>query len=342
MTSSIAEPVAAAVAAALAAALPRHLGPEATLEDLKRLAGGSSCEIWSFDAVLGSERLPLILRRDPGGVAAGDPLPGIEFGPSTDRDTECRVQRAVADAGVPVPPVRFALEPADGLGAGYVMERVAGETIARRILRDQCYAAARAAMAGQCGEILARTHSAELARLSGLAVLTPKAQLDQYRGFLDRLGEPHPVFELALRWLEEQLPPARPLRLVHGDFRNGNFIVGPEGIRAVLDWELAHLGDPMEDLGWLCVKSWRYGENDKPVGGFGQREELFAAYEAAGGTPIDPATVLFWEVFGTLRWGEICLYQAFRHLSGLHRSVELAAIGRRASETEWDLLALIG
>jgi len=330
------------VATALAAALARRLGPDVTISEVRRLAGGSSLETWSFDAATASGPLPLILRRDPGGMAAGDPLPGIEFGPSTDRDTEYRVHSAVVAAGVPAPPVHFALEPGDGLGAGYVMGRVEGETIARRILREQAYAPARAVMARQCGEILARLHGPGVAGLPALPLLTPEVQLDQYRGLLDSLGEPHPVFELALRWLQEHLPPAGPARLVHGDFRNGNFIVGPEGIRAVLDWELAHLGDPMEDLGWLCVKSWRYGESGKPVGGFGQREELFAAYEAAGGTPVDPATVRFWEVFGTLRWGEICLYQAFRHLSGLHRSVELAAIGRRASETEWDLLALIG
>ena len=82
---------------------------------------------------------------------------------------------------------------------------------------------------------------------------------------------------------------------MHGDFRHGNLIIGPDGVRAVLDWELAHLGDPMEDLGWICVNSWRFGEIDKPVGGFGTREELFAGYEAAG-RRVDPERV---EILGS-------------------------------------------
>jgi aminoglycoside phosphotransferase (APT) family kinase protein len=117
--------------------------------------------------------------------------------------------------------------------------------------------------------------------------------------------------------------------------------VGPEGIRAVLDWELAHLGDPLEDLGWLCVNSWRFGNIDEPVGGFGPREDLFRGYESAGGRKIDPDAVHFWEVFGTLKWGIMCLIQGFTHLSGAKRSIELAAIGRRPSETEIDLLNLL-
>ena len=169
-------------------------------------------------------------------------------------------------------------------------------------------------------------------------------QIDQYRGILDALGEPHPAFELGLRWLEDHLPAgstdAAP-QLVHGDFRNGNFIVGPEGIRSVLDWELSHLGDPVEDLGWLCVKSWRFGNVDQPVGGFGTVDALLAAYETAGGGTVDPEHLHYWETFGTLKWGIICEMQCFSHLTGLVRSVELAALGRRIAEMEWDLLEMI-
>ena len=130
-------------------------------------------------------------------------------------------------------------------------------------------------------------------------------------------------------------------RLVHGDFRNGNFIVGPDGIRAVLDWELAHLGDPIEDLGWLCVKSWRFGVVDKVVGGFGDVPALLEAYRAAGGAPVDEETLRFWIVLGTIKWGVICVGQAFTHLNGIVRSIELATLGRRVAEMEWDLLDLL-
>jgi hypothetical protein len=128
--------------------------------------------------------------------------------------------------------------------------------------------------------------------------------------------------------------------VVHGDFRTGNLLVDRRGLAAVLDWELAHLGDPLEDLGWFCVRAWRFG-SPKPAGGFGTRARLVAAYEAHGGGPVDPAVLRWWEVMGTLSWGVICLIQAATHLSGASRSVELAAIGRRVAETELDLLRLL-
>ena len=106
------------------------------------------------------------------------------------------------------------------------------------------------------------------------------------------------MFDLTFRWLDAHCPPPpeRP-KLVHGDFRNGNLMIGPDGVRAVLDWEIAHVGDPMEDLGWICVNAWRFGVLDKPVGGFGEREDLWAGYEAAGGAPVNRDHALWWEVY---------------------------------------------
>ncbi|MBV8303223.1 MAG: phosphotransferase family protein, partial [Acidimicrobiia bacterium] len=186
---------------------------------------------------------------------------------------------------------------------------------------------------------LAAIHSIPVDRVPGL-----NAEIDAvatWRAMLDGLGQPHPTFELALRWLDDLRPPGTGAAVVHGDFRNGNLIVGPEGLRAVLDWELAHVGDPMEDLGWLCVRAWRFGVGDRPVGGFGARADLYAAYGRASGRAVEPDVVRWWEVLGTLKWGVMCIAQAFTHLSGTVRSVELAAIGRRVCENEWDLLELI-
>ena len=148
--------------------------------------------------------------------------------------------------------------------------------------------------------------------------------------------------ELALSWLDRRkpVPIARPV-LVHGDYRTGNYLVDETGVTAILDWEGAHLGDPVEDLGWVCIKSWRFGSIDKPAGGFGSREEMWAAYESAGGGKVDPARARWWEVFGTVRWGIICHTQAYKHLSGALKSMEMASIGRRAVETEFDLLQLL-
>src|SRR5262249_9024439 len=236
---------------------------------------------------------------------------------------------------------RLLLEPDDGLGAGFVMDRVEGETIARKILRDDEYAAARPRLASQCGEIAARIHAVERSTLPHLPTVGAPGQIAQYRATLGGFGEPHPAFELALQWLAAHAPDEVEPQLVHGDFRNGNLVVGADGVRAVLDWELAHLGDPIEDLGWLCVKSWRFGVVDRVVGGFGAVSDLLAAYRAAGGRDGGPGGLRDWEAVGTLRWGVICEVQAFTHLQGAVRSVELATLGRRVAEMEWDLLELL-
>jgi aminoglycoside phosphotransferase (APT) family kinase protein len=318
-----------------AEALARAVAPACgvgAVENLRRLSGGASRETWSFDLVDGNgSRTGLVLRRDPG-----------EHVGQSERSTEYLLCEGAAAAGVTVPRVRTLLGPDDNLGRGFVMDRVDGETIPRKILRNDAYADARPRLAAQCGEIAARIHSIDPTDLPELPVLGAAAQIEQYRALLDGFGEPHPAFELGLKWLAERAPdPPTTPELVHGDFRNGNFIVGPEGIRAVLDWELAHLGDPIEDLGWLCVKSWRFGVPAKLVGGFGDVPDLLGAYERAGGGKVDDETLRFWVGLGTLKWGVICVGQAFTHLNGLVRSVELATLGRRVAETEWDLLDII-
>jgi aminoglycoside phosphotransferase (APT) family kinase protein len=277
----------------------------------------------------------LILRRTPGGVTNAAASAGVLA-----LETEAALIDRAGRAGVPVPGVRCVLEPVDELGSGFVMDRIPGETIARKILRDERFAGVRPRLARQCGEILAAIHRVDAGELK-LAVSPPRALLEQYRALYDGYDQPHPVFELAFRWLEERAPAEVDPRLVHGDFRNGNLVIGSDGVRAVLDWELAHLGDPMEDLGWICVNSWRFGQIDQAVGGFGSREDMFAGYRDAGAGTVDPECVRWWETFGSLRWGIMCMtmYQIFR--GGLDRSVERAAIGRRCSETEIDLLDLI-
>ena len=299
-----------------------------------RLSGGASQETWSFDVVHPEGTVGAILRRAPSGYgAAPERAAGL--------NAEAVLMQRAHDAGVPSPRVLHVLQPEDGLGIGFIMHRIEGETIPRKILRDAQFAAARPKLARQLGNVLARIHGLPLTQLPALRRMTAGKEIAdlerEYRGF----DWPRPVFELALRWLRERDPgPSREVTLVHGDFRHGNFIIGPEGVRAVLDWELAHFGDPMEDLGWICVNSWRFGEIDHPVGGFGSREELFAGYVATGRS-LDPARVKFWEVMGTLRWGVMCCGMMQRFRAGPDHSMERAMIGRRASETEIDLLRLL-
>jgi aminoglycoside phosphotransferase (APT) family kinase protein len=302
----------------LADALARVLGA-ASIAGLHRLSGGASRETWSFKA----DGRDLVLRKDPPGAVAG----GLA--------READLLRAARTAGVPVPDVIASGDGSDGVGAPYiVMNHVDGETIARRILRDDAYASARPKMARQCGEILAAIHSIPTDATAGLPDDDP---LEKYAAVYAGFGEPHPTFDLALKWLRETRPSTERRTLVHGDFRNGNLIVGAEGIRSVLDWELAHVGDPMEDLGWLCANAWRFG-GELPVGGFGTYDDLVAGYEAVSGVAVDRAALNWWEAAANLSWGVICIAQAATHRSGAVRSVELAAIGRRVCETEWDLL----
>ncbi|MHB8593548.1 MAG: phosphotransferase family protein, partial [Acidimicrobiales bacterium] len=312
---------------ALRAVLEPVLGTGVEVGDLTRLSGGSSRETWGFSARRpdgGVERL--VLRRDPPGTgSSGLPL-------------ETDVLAAAARAGVPVPRLVAAGGASGVLGGAFVVvEHVDGETIPRRILRDERFASARGVLAAQCGEILAAVHRIPPADVPGL---TGGDQLEQLRSLLDTLGQPHPALELGLRWLAANRLPRSAEVVVHGDFRNGNLIVGPDGVRAVLDWELAHRGDPLEDLGWLCVKAWRFG-SALPAGGFGTVDELVDAYERAAAVHVDRRALAWWEMLGTLRWGIICIVQAMTHTSGALRSVELAAIGRRVCEVEWDLLELL-
>ncbi len=325
---------------ALVAVLEPHLGSGLRVRDLERLSGGASRETWAFAVeTADGEAVPLVLQRERAGAVGS----GVGMG------VQAALIRAAAATGVPVPEVVAASGDAGdhatptgdvtAVGGEWIISaRVDGETIARRILRDEAYAGARAGLVAECGRALAAVHRIPPSAVPGLDA--PNRVL-QHRALLDQLGQPHPAFELALRWLDANRPAGGVgARVVHGDFRLGNLVVGPSGLRAVLDWELAHLGDPVEDLGWLCVRAWRFGA-PAPVAGLGSREELLAAYAGAGGIAVELDHLHWWEVMGTLTWGVICIAQTAAHRAGLSRSVELAAIGRRVCETEHDLLALL-
>src|SRR6266702_2182586 len=188
------------------------------------------------------------------------------------------------------------------------------------------------------GETLARIHAIPPSAVPGLESYEPLARL---RADYDALGEPLPTIEIALRWLARNRPDPVPETLVHGDFRTGNLIIDPDGLRAVLDWELVHRGDPRADLGWLCVKCWRFG-SPLPAGGFGTVDALLDGYAELAGWRPEPRDVLWWQIYGTARWAVLCRQMAEAHLSGATESVELAAIGRPVCEQEHDLLLALG
>jgi aminoglycoside phosphotransferase (APT) family kinase protein len=314
----------------LAKVLALELGPVSVV-GLTRLSAGANRETWSFDAVASSgERHQLVLQRQRPGST-------IHTGGCAD---EAVVLRRARGGGVPVPEVVMAGDPPNPLESSYmVVRRLEGETIARRILRDDRWARARAGLVADCAGALAAIH-----RLDPAPVADRLRSVDDsvalHRDLYDGLADPHPVLEMAFRWLDRDRPAVRPARVVHGDFRLGNLLVDEDGLVAALDWELCHLGDPVEDLGWLCGRAWRFGA-PLPVAGIAERQELLDAYRSAGGDEITLDELRWWEVLGTVRWGITCMYMTNDHRRGGNRSVELATIGRRVAETEYDVLLLL-
>jgi len=292
---------------------------------VRRLSGGASRETFQVEL---HEALPLIMQRVRAGALSA----------TFSMEDEAVLLRVARSHGVPVASVIAAIDdPSVAGSAALFLAFVAGETLPKRILADPALESARGLLTKQCGEALAWIHQIPVRDVTHLRAQDP---LEVVRTLLDVLDEPHPVFELALRWLAAHRPNTPPPAVVHGDFRLGNLMVGEDGLRAVLDWELAHLGDPREDLGWLCAPAWRFG-GAHPVGGFGTIPELLSAYTQAGGAAVEEDDLRWWVVLATVRWGAICILQANTHLSGASRSVELAVIGRRVCETEHDLLDLL-
>lgn len=320
------------LAARVAERLSMTRGTRVSVDSARQLPAGASRATYAATVVddAGTPE-PIIIRavpaaEDDGGLGA-----------------EAEVLKAAADAGVPVPKILDAgLDDDSVLGFPYLaMNFIGGESIPRRILRDDTYASARERFVGQCGGILARVHRIDAAQTPGLEELVDP--IDALRELFPREFDAMPAgLVLATQWLVANPPPSSPRTcVVHGDFRLGNLLVDADGVAAVLDWELVHIGDPVEDLGWLCAKAWRFG-GSTPVAGMGERATLLDAYaEVAGWRPAEEA-LRWWELYATVKWGLICAVQANRHLDGVERSVELAAIGRRSAEQEFDALLDLG
>ncbi len=313
----------------LAAVLQPVLG-DVSIENLRALTGGASRTTWAFDAVGDGDRRALILRTGP----PDDVHAGMEL--------EAAVQQRAAAAGAPVPHILAADNSPAALGNPYlVCNAIGGETIVRKIYRtlDRTDGdGGRERLLRQCAQALAAIHRADP---DGIG-LSEADQLGEWRNRLDEMGDTTATFEWAFRWLAAHRPEPTAQRLVHGDFRMGNLIVDDSGLAAVLDWELVHIGEVCEDLAWFCIRAWRFGAPEAlGAGGLGSVESFLSTYEQAAGTAIDRDAFRWWLTVATLRWGVICRFQAERHLSGQTPSVELAAIGRRVSETEWDVLDLL-
>jgi aminoglycoside phosphotransferase (APT) family kinase protein len=315
---------------------------KARVANLVRMPGGASKETWAFDLCQTRERdeqaLPMVLR-----IERSSPLPA-----SLDLKKEFLLLGAMFDAGIPVPKPYWSGREALG-SPFYILARIEGETLVRRLQREERYEKARRIIPGQLAEILARIHRIALedTRFDFLPRRSPTDapalnELLFYERLLDQFSpDPHPVIELVMRWLKGHRPPVRDQVLLHGDYRLGNIIFNEQGVQSILDWELAHIGDPHEDMGYISVQAWRFGQDSKPIGGIGLREDFYRAYEQAGRISLDRESLLYWEIFGNLKWAIITILQTNPFLQGASQSIELASLGRKTAEVELQMLTLI-
>ncbi len=323
----------------LARVLTQKIAGCRALKSCERLSGGASQETYRLIIDSDDGERTLAMRRASGAVFRG----AVGTGPGLAAEAE--LFRLARDAGVPGPEIHYVLQAGDDLGEGFIMSWIDGEALGAKIVRDDALAEIRPKLAFQCGEILARLQSIDIKSSpvgDSLQEMTPAEFVsniwDTYKAF----DTAQPMIDYVGCWLMQNLPQVGALSLVHNDFRNGNFIVSPTtGIVAVIDWEIAHIGDPMRDLGWLCTNSWRYGRSDLAVGGFGTREDLFAGHQSVTGRAVDPEHVKFWEVFGTFWWAVGCLTMADIYRQGSDTSVERPGIGRRSSEGQIDAVNLL-
>ncbi len=309
--------------AAFQESLSELLGREVEVSEPVLLAGGASKEAWAVDA--GGEKL--LVRRAAATVMHHHTLTLAQ---------EFAVLEAAYEAGVKVPrPYGYV---ADLAGReAFAMERLEGETIGRRIVQKDELAAARERLPLQLAEQLAKIHAIPAERLPFL----PETQIERMVIELDDVGEPHPAIELGLWWLREHRPPVRPAVVNHGDFRIGNVVVDREGLVGVLDWEFAHLDDPVRDLAFGMVRAWRFGVPEKRLGGIGDVAPFVERYNELTGFSVRPEELDYWELAGNVAWAIGTLTQAQRHLSGRDRSVELATLGRLSAEVEYEICHLL-
>ena len=299
------------------------------IEDASLLSGGAIQQNWALDISGGRA---WVLRTDNAATLA------VSHG----RAQEYALLRAAFAAGVTVPEPLFLCADAAVLGAPFfVMRRVAGTAAAHRVVRSDTLGGGRAACVHALGRELARIHTITPPRRDLDFLGEPPADpcaafIADQRAALDRQRMPRPVLEWGLRHLERTAPPPVPPVLVHNDFRTGNIMLDETGVTAVLDWEFSLWSDPHADLGWLCAKCWRFGNDAQEAGGIGPRAALYDGYGA-----VDDARVRWWEVAAHIRWASIAVDQAERHISGVERNLELALTGHMVPGLEWEVLRMV-
>jgi aminoglycoside phosphotransferase (APT) family kinase protein len=311
------------------------IGQPVKLDDLERLAGGISRETWRFDVDMSDGREErFVLRLDRPGGNSPDTL---------EREQEFQVMEAAFAAGIAVPRPRwYCLEP-NILGENFlIMDYIEGISAGEAIARSPGLAEARRLLPEQMAQQLARIHALDASRipfLSGSGASPAQAALARIRTLIAKLGLRNPTLFYGLRWAEQHMPSTDLITVVHGDFRLGNFLVGTRGLNSILDWESCHLGDPLEDIAWACLREWRYGDGRLALGGIADREDFIRAYEAASRRTVDRKALDFWSIVGNLRWAVMCLWLSAR---GPKADIEWVKLGRHSAEVQYEMLRLLG
>ncbi|WP_252259695.1 phosphotransferase [Erythrobacter aurantius] len=294
---------------------------------LTRLTGGATMESWRFADGDGT----FVLRRAPSLAF----MEGRPYG----HDVEAAVIEAARARGVTAPEVVAVLGPEDAIGSGFVMRALPGTPNPKEILEFE----EPVALLKQAARDLARIHSIRPGDLpDAVPVMDYRAAIADLRQQFEEAGGDRPIIALGLKWMEDNCPdPCEPV-LIHGDYRMGNLLAeAPGRLTGVLDWELAHFGDPHEDLAFGCMAVWRFHRYDRPALGLGSPEDYFAAYEAEAGVSVDRDRFRYWLIHRTVWWAMGCLKCAKVWRDGSDRMLERVVISRRTSEQELDLLMLL-
>lgn len=303
------------------------------VQGLKRLAAGVSSQAWTFDLSVGKKVSSFIMHRTLGEEA---------FDLTITRKQQAEIQAEASQCGVSIPPILFVIAAKDGLGDGHVSGYLEGETVPHKIQSDPGFKALRENFIDQTTSALATIHKTKLNKLDHIIVKDISRHLELYQKIYERNNTPVPIFDYTFNWLKANQPDEMTPCLVHGDFRMENLLVDSDKIVAVLNWENAHIGDLYEDLSWIAVPPWRYKFRDKPIAGLGDYHEFYQAYEKYSGHKVDVDRAHYWLVLNQLKWGMMCMFMTFQHITGDDPSLERAAIGRRISETEVDLIKILG
>ena len=305
--------------------------------EIDKLPGGSSNETWIIKYIFNNLEKKIVFRRHFDGIRSKD-----NNYPPLSLSLESKIMIEAYNADIPVPKILYNTDLKSSLGEGFFMEFIEGIALGNKIVEKDFLENKEINLSKQCGYILAKIHSINFKNIENIEKSEASNEMKKYFEIYKNYNLNIPVFDFSFKWLEMNIPNNDKLFLIHGDFRNGNILMSQKsGVKSILDWELLHLGDPHEDLAWICVNSWRFGNINSPVGGFGKRNDFYNSYEERSKFKINKKSLKFWEVLGTLKWGIMCLKMYDAYKSGYDKSVDRAAIGRRSSETEIDLLRLI-